>query len=177
MTKSKKLILNGLSFRIIMLVLLPALLLGAGMIWQSMHTTNTMVTSLNELSGKSTDIMETQAKIQTALVTSNQLFISSSTLANEQQIGLLRNSKAALKAGPERVNQLQKNTEAYSAAINALSGLQNTIDATGDDVLIREYNYVLRSAVSVPKLLELALNSHKRTNELLANDKINEAKT
>lgn len=177
MTKSKKLIFNGLSFRIIMLVLLPALLLGAGMIWQSMHTTKTMVTSLNELSGKSTDVMETQAKIQAALVTSNQLFITSSVVANEQQIGLLRNSKAALKADAERVNQLQKNTIAYSAAINALSGLQDTIDATGDDVLIREYNYVLRSAVSVPKLLELALNSHKRTNELLAQDKINEAKT
>ena len=175
--ENKKLAHNGLSFRIILLVLVPALLLGASMIWQSFHTTKTIGMSLNELSDKTINIMETQASIQKAFVTSNQLIVSSTDLTNAQQIGLLRNGKSALKSDQKRLDRLSKDVAAYTSAINGLSSLQETINATGDDVLIREYNYVLRSPLNVTKLLNIALDSHKRTNKLLSHDKINEAKT
>lgn len=167
---------NGLSFRIIVLVLVPALILGAGMIWQSLHATNTVVTSLNDLSVKSVSMMDTQAKIQKALVASNQLIVSTSALTTEQQIGLLRNSKAALKSSKERIARLQEDKVAYASAMNGLAVLQSTMEASDDDILTRKYYYLLRSALNVRKLLESFLESHERTNAFLREDKIDAAK-
>lgn len=176
MTLPKKLPFNGLSFRILMLVLVPALLLGAGMIWQSLRATDTMVMSLNDLSDKTNSIMKTQAQIQKALVASNVVIVSSNALANEQQIGLLRNNKSVLEKSPERISLLKKDVATYNTVIDGLKNLEETVYATGDDVLIREYNYVLRSSTGVSKLLTLALDSHQRTNNLIAADKIDAAK-
>lgn len=172
-----KLPFSGLSFRILILVLVPALLLGSGMIWQSVKTTDTMVHSLNGLAETSIDIMNTQAKIQKALVASNGLIMASNALANEQQIVLLRNKNSISEAKMKHVEQLKVNDAAYGAAINDLASLEKAINGTGDEVLQRQYAYVLRSAITASKLLEMAVESHERTNALLNEGKAVEAKT
>lgn len=176
-TMRKQSFINGLAPRVLALVLIPAMLLGAGMIWESKKTILTMDTSLNNLSERSVSIIEAQAKIQEALIASNGLIASSNALASGQQIGFLQNNNSALKAGPARIEHLKKAVSAYSVAIGKLSHLHETIVSTGDETLKRKYDYVTRGATTVSKLVEIALASHGRTNALLAKNELVGAKT
>lgn len=171
-----KSVLNGLTTRILGLVLLPALILGAGLIWQSNKTTGTMIKSLNHVSGQSNLVMETQANIQAALVASNKLVAITSEVATEQQLGLLRNDVSALGAGQARIKHMNEVVKSYKEAIAALEPVQEIIKKTAEAELIRKFEYVMRNTGIVEKLLVLAVESHERTNLLLAQNALDSAR-
>lgn len=175
-TLHKRSTMNGLTARILALVLIPAILLGAGTIWQSEKTTAVIADSLNGLSAQSRGIIATQAKIQNALVASNRLVMSTTALTNEQQIGLLRDNASALETDRQRTDDLMASIASYRTAIDALSPLNGILASSNDAGLKRKFAYVERGAVAVPKLVDLALASHARTNTLLLEGDIGKAK-
>lgn len=168
---------SGLNTRVLALVLAPAILLGAGMAWEARMTTNIMVDSLDNVASRAFSVMDIQSNIQGALLASNNLVTITTTLASKQELGLLRQSKSTQAVINQRFEDIKKGIASYGTAIKNLSIIKKLVVASGNEVLKREYDYIQRSSVIVPKLIDQALISHKRTNALLKEGKFEKATT
>ena len=160
-----------------MLVLVPALILSAAMIWQIGKTKDMLQSSVTTLSGQMERMMGDEANIQMALIASQNLTADVQALTNHQQSSLLIGDLAAVEKGKKLLEQLAKNTANYQKVITQFAALDPIITTLNDDVLRKEHHYVLRSGVTVPKLLETMLASHARTNVLIGDGKLTAAKT
>lgn len=112
--------------------------------------------------------MGDEVNIQTALLASQGLAEAAQALTNHQKSGLLRNDLAAVENGKKILEKLAQSTTNYTTVIKQFAALDPVIATLGDDILQKEHRYVLRSGVTVPKLLETMLASHKRTNAFIS---------
>jgi len=168
--------LSGLTTRILILVLTPALILGVAMIWQISKTNEMMNSSVSTLSAQMERMMGDEANIQTALLASQGLAEAAQGLTNHQKSSLLRNDVAAVEKGKKILEKLAQSTTNYTTVIKQFAALDPVIATLGDDILQKEHRYVLRSGVTVPKLLETMLASHKRTNAFISDGDLTGAK-
>ena len=168
---------SGLTTRILILVLAPASMLGIAMIWQIGKADDMMQNSVSTLSGQMERMLNDEANIQKALLASQALTDAAQALTNHQQSSLLRNDLAAVEKGKKILEKLTQSATNYTAVMKQFAALDPVITTLNDDVLQKEHRYVLRSGVTVPKLLETMLASHNRTNGLISEGKLTSAKT
>ena len=167
---------GGLTFRVLAMALTPATLLGAGLVWQALDTNQMVANTLQDFSSQANGIVFSQSDIKAALVASSKLERSVTALANNQQVGIIQNNKSALKMDVKLVDGLEADLGAYSDAILKLSRFESSLG--GEDALaLKQLNFVLRGAVTVPNSLSVAIDSHKRTIDLILNGKLDAAKT
>lgn len=158
---------RSLSARILALVSAPALLIGVAMLWQNSQMSHNLTQSLASLSQKMDEVVEDEAKIQNALVASKRLMTAASGLSNHQQSGLLRNDQAMVKKGAAILEDISASSLKYTEVIQGLTALERVIASIDDAELVKQFNYIQRSAGTVPRLFELAVESHTRTNALI----------
>ncbi len=172
----RKPIYHSLTIRILSLVLLPALLLGAGMIWQANNANLNIKTSMNELSEKSESLISTQATVQNILISTNGVLLAVTSLSNTHQSGLLMNDKKLVEKNEKNIANLQATILKFEKTIQKLTNVKQTVLQFNDADLNRKYFYILRAGNNINKLINIALESHARTNELLKKRNIQKAR-
>jgi len=155
--------------RILALVCIPALLIGGTILWQATKMSQGFSEAIISLSQKVEEIVDEGAKIQATILATKELMTISSELSNHQQTGLLRKDKGMVANGADILNDISHASKSYSLAIKELSSIGSVVKGLNNSELTRQYNYIQRSSTIVPKLVDIAVESHKRTNQLILN--------
>jgi len=166
--ESKKNVFHrSMTGRILALVSIPALLIGGIILWQTTKMSQSFADTITSLSSKVEEIVEEGAKIQATILASTELMTVASELSNHQQSGLLRKDKNMVAEGVDILEVMSNASKSYSLAIKELASLGSVVKGLNNEQLVKQYNYIQRSATIVPKLVDIAIESHQRTNQLI----------
>ncbi|MBA5777003.1 HAMP domain-containing protein [Stappia sp. F7233] len=158
--------LMGIDARVALLTLLPIVLLSAAIVFQASTMQSTIDDGFSRLTEQSADQSASQSLIQQALTSSNELIDAVAAVADNQQSGLLRRNTSYLDERGALLKHLVEAMERYSDTFKAFGDFEALIEATGDLELQRQYRYLLRSAVTVPRTIEIAAQSNERSSQL-----------
>ena len=169
--------LGSLAVKITGLVLLPIVILGGAMVFQAYLSSKSMNDALGQFAEGAEHIADAQSLVREALAASSGLVLAVTAVTDNQQFGLLRGNKSALKADKALGKKLKSATADYSRTIKKLEVFETVVKANNDPALERQLGYVRRSAVIVPNLIQISDESHARTNELIRSGNMASSKT
>lgn len=175
-TIQKSSIFAGITAKILALVLVPILFLAGTLLYSSQQLTQSTQSGFEDYSAGASASSQAQTLIKTALTETGNLVLAATAVTDHQQLSLLRQDVGAVEKGKDIRAELRQATQAYASAIEAMQVFKNTVNAAGDPVFAREFGFVMRGGVTVPKLLNLFSESHDRTNGMFQGSDIGGAK-
>ena len=176
-------LLASMQTRLALLVLLPAMIMGTVAISAKQYAGEIAETAINGITHASNRGSDLSANAQKVQISAGQFKDGLVAFSNRHQQNLLRNRKPT---DSQHVADLKNRAVALSGLIDqelpslreAMLGSEEPAAAKDEASAMfdRRYNFVLRNARNISRLLEIYLASHERTVALLGNGSFDRAR-